>query len=339
MLGSGRKIHFAGHPKIMDAGPQPVIHFLQGAQRELARLGHPPLTLRLPADPLSEAPPDPDEVAGYLYFAYYRSEGWFRFFFKQPDIPLALVDPHDSSPWQFPEHARFLRLRADHRGAGRQLAYHLAAMGHRRIAFLSHLPTDQDWLQARLEGLEEGLGVGTYPSSRSVEFLGPEPEGEPVSHDAGYTLQVSRFFQSMIETGRLPAQLVKERLNSAYDLSASLHAAFQMEPVFDRLLQEGSATVWVCVNDELAALAQHFLKANGVEVPETISVAGFDDSHLALRLGLTSYDLGFDAAGALAVQLLLNPPPCEPGEAHVANMPGLLLARNSTAPMRSDPIT
>jgi DNA-binding transcriptional regulator YhcF (GntR family) len=62
-------------------------------------------------------------------------------------------------------------------------------------------------------------------------------------------------------------------------------------PLFDQAFACADATAWVCASDGIALAALKFLAQKGIEVPDQISVSGFDNNPvLGLENGLTSYD-------------------------------------------------
>jgi LacI family transcriptional regulator len=70
----------------------------------------------------------------------------------------------------------------------------------------------------------------------------------------------------------------------------------------------------VCLNDRIAMGTYQALDEVGLRVPDDVAVVSFDGSELAgwLRPSLTSVALPFEAMGALAVRLLLEPDPSGP---------------------------
>jgi DNA-binding LacI/PurR family transcriptional regulator len=74
---------------------------------------------------------------------------------------------------------------------------------------------------------------------------------------------------------------------------------------FEALAEQAAAseaTAWIGANDSVALMATAWLKARDIEVPGTLSVAGFDDTSAALRADLTSYR--FDSASMSRTMLL-----------------------------------
>jgi DNA-binding LacI/PurR family transcriptional regulator len=91
----------------------------------------------------------------------------------------------------------------------------------------------------------------------------------------------------------------------------------------------GGATAIVCDTDSLAAMAFAAARANGLRVPEDVSVVGFDDTDLGRVLGLTSVRLPGVDAGDAGVRMLLER--LDGGASPSLTLPVTLVARSSTA--------
>lgn len=123
---------------------------------------------------------------------------------------------------------------------------------------------------------------------------------------------------------------------------------------FDKsLIAEGDFTTWsglsaaqhfcsmknrptavFCMNDEMAIGAIQTFKANGLRVPEDISVAGFDDISYARYCdpSLTTIAQPAEEIGKLAMDMLLRLIEGEPLAQEEAILPAEFVLRKSTAP-------
>jgi LacI family transcriptional regulator len=93
-------------------------------------------------------------------------------------------------------------------------------------------------------------------------------------------------------------------------------------------------TAIISVNDYLAVGVYRSLGLMGLKIPHDVSVAGFDNTHVAESLfpSLTSVDVGGSDIGRVSVQLLLQrlADPTRPQQS--VEMPARLVLRESTAP-------
>jgi DNA-binding LacI/PurR family transcriptional regulator len=168
--------------------------------------------------------------------------------------------------------------------AGLAVGAHLLDLGHRRIAFVTHVP-GLLYSKARLEGLRTAVArAGLAPDTIRVVVPG-------TPHDPDTDVFDNRFLS--------PPPTVEQLLPSAAPLTTSIEQSDRsrierhheaMAPVVDALLLDRSVTAWVCVSDDLALYVLAYLRAAKVRVPEDISVCGFDDTLEATRMRLTSYD-------------------------------------------------
>ncbi|MGY5766501.1 LacI family DNA-binding transcriptional regulator [Brachybacterium sp. DNPG3] len=97
------------------------------------------------------------------------------------------------------------------------------------------------------------------------------------------------------------------------------------------LALDDPATAIFCGNDRTALGAYQALQASGRQIPEDISVVGFDDQDVLrdfFHPPLTTMQLPFHAMGERAADLLLDP--SAPAEVHPIHCPAIL--RGSVAP-------
>ncbi len=167
---------------------------------------------------------------------------------------------------------------------GEPAAHHLAELGHKRVAFISGLPSFRSSRERR-EGFEVGL------AARGLKL------------EARYSQEGAYTFESGIECA---ARLLK------------------LKPRPTAIFAE---------NDEMAAGVLQAARLAGVEVPQDLSVVGFDDFEIARRVwpSLTTVHTPTREIGRLAVERLMGiadegrePKDCLP----------TLVVRESTGPAR-----
>lgn len=102
-----------------------------------------------------------------------------------------------------------------------------------------------------------------------------------------------------------------------------------------RLLQrDPRPTAIISVNDFLALGVYRALGSQGLRIPADVSVAGFDNTHIAESLypALTSVDVGGRDIGRVSVRLLLERLADPKRPQQIVEMPARLVVRESTAP-------
>ena len=72
----------------------------------------------------------------------------------------------------------------------------------------------------------------------------------------------------------------------------------------------------------------------GIDVPEELSVIGFDDIEIAAYVGLTTVRQPLFESGRRGAELLLQALAGEPAPAHVETLPLDLVVRSTTRPAR-----
>ena len=166
---------------------------------------------------------------------------------------------------------------------GSMLARHLIELGHERLAFITPWHANQ-WSIKRFKGIEEeaarsGCRVELFSLDGDSEWDRLVPaETDPALVKDFPEATLSRLVEGSAERVRafIVSELGWNRIRK------------DMEPLLERALASG-ATAWIGANDFCALTALMWLRNRGVQVPDRISVAGFDDTVEALRSDLTSF--------------------------------------------------
>ena len=166
------------------------------------------------------------------------------------NVPLVFVD-------QAPTRSGMSVLKVDYHHGIRQGVQHLAALGHRRIAFVSG-PLRLHSAQSRLAAFRKALGECGIPVDEKLIVEGDHT----------------------MEGGMVTARgLVAEK---------------------------DQPTAVMCSNDMLAIGVLHELSRSGLQVPDDMSVIGFDDIHMAKMMlpPLTSIQMSRTDLASAAVSAL-----------------------------------
>lgn len=226
--------------------------------------------------------------------------------------PVAALDPtgslyHASDPVPLGRNTRLFSLATGSR-VGSAVGRHLAALGHRHVAYIS--PEHRlVWSRERLMGLREALASagGTVSaftrSGRRRLASGVEREswstalGKRIERAEGLVESADPELGGAFNQHR---QLLRETVNRQLT-----HAV--LDELFDRALSDVSITAWVAANDATALRCLSFLREQGRKVPRDISVIGFDDSAEAFAWGLASYDFNVPALVQGMLSHVLHP--------------------------------
>ncbi len=217
-------------------------------------------------------------------------------------LPVTVVDQprdHPSADW----------VGLDDRSAAREVARHVAALGHRRIGVLC-------------------TRLGTS------RFNGPADTDRCAT--ATYAVQRERLaglYEGFAAAG-VPAQdvVVEERFLASRDCGAEGATAL--------LARRPDLTALCCLADVLALGALDAAGAGGVRVPQDLTVTGFDDIAESARAGLTTVHQPLDVKGREAGGLVLRriceargsgPPAGGTGRRSVT-LPTILQVRRTSGP-------
>ena len=235
-------------------------------------------------------------VDGYIVFSIADTHPVFEELLAR-DVPLAVIDEPDPGD-------RCAFVGVDDREGARQIAAHIAELGHTRVAVLAHRLTDT-------------------------------PTRRPVTHDelASAPLRVARQRYAGYLDGLGP-DIEVCALWEAGELTTDAGRAAGAE----LYRAHPDVTAILCMTDQLAIGTCQALERMGVDVPSDVSVAGFDDIPRAALWspGLTTMRQPLLEKGRIAASMLLNQVEGvdEPGPTRI-ELPIRLVVRASTGPVSS----
>ena len=174
---------------------------------------------------------------------------------------------------------------------GEIMGRHLIAHGHRNIAYLSHLHS-QEWSPQRYKGLCNAFKKAGFPDAVHAYTLDKFATADSYRTLAQKSFDVQPLRSAYTrwlkrQKNRVPEEMCR-RFESALKFGlGGDEIRYHMLPKFEQALANRSITAWVAATDGVAVLAADFLAQRGKRVPQKISLAGFDDSTPALERGIT----------------------------------------------------
>lgn len=213
--------------------------------------------------------------------------------------------------------------------AGEIMARHLADKGHRHVAYLSPLHGSL-WSRARLEGIRE--------TAASREMRVTECVAIEVASHRGFE-PPETITEKYLKVQALRRHLGNEISRGVDEIQERLAILLRLRRMLDRLsplfaqAQESRATAWICANDDVALLAWAWLSRQGVEIPSSSSLVGFDDTLGAQSASLTSFHFNEGDLAAAALRHVLSPKRLRTNESsgRHTHVPGFVVARSSVA--------
>jgi len=255
-------------------------------------------------------------------------------------VPVSIIDDSGTTNLVPHHHTRNVCLfsTVNDRHAGAEIGRTLAALGHRRVAFIS-ASHETCGSAARAAGLEHVLkrcGGHVYRfvddwrertdemvslRSRLLEALG--------GCLTGRSLQRMPVMNEQLTAELREAVIRKLGVESEH---MTLHSLMEDAVQYDEV------TAWACYNDNAAVQARRFLANYGRQVPDDISLIGIDDTPAALEQSLASYNFNGRAVMRAALLNLLYPARMRRFEGHY-QVEGFLSVRSSLgrAPPRRHP--
>lgn len=194
---------------------------------------------------------------------------------------------------------------SDNYGGAQALMQHLVELGHQHIVALSH------------HGMELSSVNDRYRAYQNVlEANGLTPKEAWLIGQPGKEMSFRRALRSSVDNKSLELQQIKEYMLTAQPRPTAIFA----------------------VNDLLAILAMRAMKLLGLSIPDTISIAGFDDTDLAAHLDVPLTTVAQDpfTIGKKAAEMLIDRIEGHAGPVNHQTVPTQLRIRSSTAlPVRA----
>lgn len=175
---------------------------------------------------------------------------------------------------------------------GRRMGEHFLKLGHKEVAYLSPFHGSK-WSQERCAGLfniykEMGKSYKIHPFTNSS--ASSEWDFQDLAQKGDVARQQELLFKTVSESLHpcLRLRMDQFRYDSLRYIRDSLILKSMEEQIF-RILENRFITAIAAANDLCALLVLDLLKSLRVEVPQRISLAGFDNTFDSLTNRLTSY--------------------------------------------------
>ena len=258
---------------------------------------------------------DDESVLGYIYISVWEEDPWKSVvkLLARKRKPAAVFTHRKNMvlPGAL-EHSSLLKkfLVGGTTAPGVCVGRLLLGLGHRSIAYFSPFHKI-NWSRERLAGLRDVARAGGTEATvvpftinqytRTAEYL---PSALRHWDLAPLLDSYERWLQGAPETLRSRVEPeIESSLKWAY-LAGEVYR--HMEPLFRKALAVKKITAWVAANDNVAAMMLDFLARKKVPVPDRLSVVSFDNSTVALRNYLTSYDFNMQQFASAIVSFILK---------------------------------
>jgi DNA-binding LacI/PurR family transcriptional regulator len=266
-------------------------------------------------------------VSSFVYVVSGKVHEWISRLNTFPRIPLIVIDGTGHFKMG-PERKNCFFIRTSNREAGREVGRTLIEHGHRHVAFIPYECRQYEWETDREEGVREvydAVGGEWHLTGFSQEQTDTQvPTARDLLGWAGTKIRVI-----LCSSGILPFEAVHERIGPLEKLDRLPALMNKTRPAFDRAYRDRSITAWICANDEVAALAMHYLRGRGPNALNRISLVGFDNSPISYVMGISSYEFDFRSMARFALQAVAHPEVVRRSEGQVVTLRGHLVVRKS----------
>jgi GntR family transcriptional regulator, arabinose operon transcriptional repressor len=213
--------------------------------------------------------------------------------YQQVDVPIVLMDRRVDG-----FECDFVT--SDNYGGAQTLMQHLVKLGHRHIVFLSHTVME---ILPVMERYRAYCNV--------LEAASLTPMDTWLIGQAGDEISASYALQSSVDSNSLELQQIRQYMLNARPRPTAIFA----------------------LNDYIALLAMRAMKLLAMPVPDVMSIAGFDDTNLAMYLEVPLTTVAQDPfmLGKRAAQLLIDRLEGDTKPTSVEIIPTQLRIRSSTA--------
>lgn len=259
-------------------------------------------------------------------------------------LPISIFDVTGELEWTVPPVKRG-SIRVFSVGAtdlaGKKIGRYLLELGHREVAFISAWDKD-GWTKNRYTGLcnafamVSGSQIHLYADKRYPE--GAITLDDKILEEKIYSMP---SLQNMLLSNSPFSHEQVETI--VYEVSPTFIATMYrqrleifLQPIFEEALLNPEITAWVCADDLMAISALRFLSKKGVEVPEKISVVGFEDILEAISANLTTYNFDIRGVAQTMVAFISNPSLFPVKEGLFLEKNGFVVPRQSSGIVKGD---
>jgi DNA-binding LacI/PurR family transcriptional regulator len=268
----------------------PATVFIRSLEQCAEEAGWPRPEMVLSDNPRDQRLPVSHEIAAFVYIGG-GARDWLKRCRTYEGIPLFLFAPSAYINPQLASLYAAMQLATDNERAGFEVGSTVASFGHQHIAFISVLAEKEvrTWGAERRNGLA-GVFDGAERSMRWVSMT----DRASASPSLPETRHAAMLNSLLKRRGSFPQSLRYDAMNEIWHVIGNLRNLHACRESFRALLKERKITCWVCANDDIACSAWMFLRESGPDAMRRVSLASFDNSYVAYRLQLASYDFRFD---------------------------------------------
>jgi DNA-binding LacI/PurR family transcriptional regulator len=289
-VGKGARLLVIGGEQAIHPRNGPATVFVRSLERCAEEAGWPRPEILLSDNPREIQLPSSHEIAAFVYIGG-GARDWLKRCRAYRRVPFFLFAPSAFINQDLTSLYGAVRLYTDNEQAGFEVGTAVASFGHEHIAYISILPERE----VRLWGAQRRNGLARVfdGNLRSMRFvsIGERAGGGSRPHEAAPAVALTGMLK---QRSSFPQSLRYDAMNEIWHVIANLRNLETCRETFGALLHERSITCWVCANDNIACSAWMFFKESGPDAARRVSLVSFDNSYVAYRLQLASYDFRFD---------------------------------------------
>jgi DNA-binding transcriptional regulator YhcF (GntR family) len=257
---------------------------------------------------------------------------------KKP-LPIVVTRPNfllrDVPDFTFRPKPNLFFIGHDDFEGGEKAGNYLASMGHKQIAYFNFGNAPWDFL--RFQGVECALKRLFHNESNICYFQessGAPPWSADLSTYTGTPVEEKRRFLEAYSGLFKGYQFrTSDPVEEIYPFLANriLKDIYKknMEPVFEKALKIKEITAWVGTGSIVTVAAAEFLKERGIDIPNEISLLGFDDSSKILEYGITTFSFTESKVGYLSAHCILGDIPIKKNRKGYVEYKGQIMVRKS----------
>jgi DNA-binding LacI/PurR family transcriptional regulator/DNA-binding transcriptional regulator YhcF (GntR family) len=222
---------------------------------------------------------------------------------RQGHTRIAFLHPGSSAPWVQSRYAGLLQCCQRIGGAGCTAElYSLDEINDTYDLTLAVLGLDEKSIHSiyrtRLSN-DDLRSLTDRLHSKQWQRLKEKLASAPTNHSVQ---AVARFMTGFAQSTHVP-WIYNYMVDAMVHIASNSAGQYFLVPFFSNVLQNSTATAWVCGEDKTALWALEYLQSQGKKVPENISLIGFENWREAREHQMSTYD--FNMNGMVQQALLM----------------------------------